>query len=78
MQTYLNALRKIRTEGIEKTDRTGTGTRSYFGIDMRFDISQSFPLVTTKKCHFKSIAYEKEYGSCKKHSFWYQAPCEKR
>ena len=58
MQTYLNALRKIRTEGIEKTDRTGTGTRSYFGIDMRFDISQSFPLVTTKKCHFKSIAYE--------------------
>ena len=58
MQTYLNALKKILTEGSKKEDRTGVGTISYFGIDMRFDISNSFPLVTTKKVHFKSIAYE--------------------
>jgi thymidylate synthase len=58
MQTYLNALRKILTEGSPKEDRTGVGTISYFGIDMRFDINNSFPLVTTKKVHFKSIAYE--------------------
>ncbi|MBT4804072.1 MAG: thymidylate synthase [Legionellales bacterium] len=58
MQEYLNALRKIKEHGVEKEDRTGTGTISYFGIDMRFDISKSFPLVTTKSCHFKSIAYE--------------------
>ncbi|MBT4884652.1 MAG: thymidylate synthase [Legionellales bacterium] len=58
MQEYLNALRKIKEYGVEKADRTGTGTISHFGIDMRFDISNSFPLVTTKSCHFKSIAYE--------------------
>ena len=56
--TYLDALRLIQTQGQNKTDRTGVGTRSYFGIDMRFDISQTFPLLTTKSCHFKSIAYE--------------------
>ena len=58
MQEYLRALQHIRTHGTPKTDRTGTGTLSYFGMDMRFDISNSFPLVTTKRCHFKSIAYE--------------------
>jgi thymidylate synthase len=56
--TYLDALRMIQTHGQSKTDRTGVGTISYFGIDMRFDISQSFPLLTTKSCHFKSIAHE--------------------
>ena len=58
MQKYLDALNTILTHGSPKLDRTSTGTISYFGIDMRFDISKSFPLVTTKKCHFKSIAYE--------------------
>ena len=44
--------------GAHKTDRTGTGTRSVFGRQLRFDLSQGFPLVTTKRVHFKSIAYE--------------------
>ena len=55
---YEDFMRHVVTHGIHKTDRTGTGTRSVFGYQMRFDLSQGFPLITTKKVHFKSIAYE--------------------
>ncbi len=58
MQTYLALLQHIIDHGARKTDRTGTGTLSVFGYQMRFDLRQGFPLLTTKKLHFKSIAYE--------------------
>ncbi len=58
MKQYLEMLRHVRDNGVEKEDRTGTGTRSVFGYQTRFDLAQGFPLLTTKKMHTKSIIYE--------------------
>lgn len=58
MKTYLSLLDKVLTEGEEKTDRTGTGTKSLFGYQLRFDLEKGFPLLTTKKVYFKAVIHE--------------------
>ena len=61
MKQFLDFMRHVRRNGAQKADRTGTGTLSVFGYQMRFDLAAGFPLVTTKRVHFKSLAYDTQY-----------------
>lgn len=69
MKQYHDLLRHVMQAGTDKSDRTGTGTRSVFGYQMRFDLSEGFPLLTTKKLHTKSIFHELRGSSKEKRIF---------
>ena len=58
MRHYLDLLARVRREGVERADRTGTGTLGLFGHQLRFDLGEGFPLVTTKRVHFRSVVHE--------------------
>ena len=58
MKPYLDLLARVRREGVRRADRTGTGTLGLFGHQLRFDLGEGFPLVTTKRVHFRSVVHE--------------------